>query len=82
MKSLWHDEWGGFQHPFNHNPHCIRILIGSVDILNCRDYDCWDFYTNPMSALHKYIWKSDGNENEKKEKISLSMTMYIHAKDK
>ena len=66
MKSLWHDEWGGFQHPFNHNPHCLRILIGSVDILNCRDYDCWDFYTNPMSALHKYIWKSDGNENEKK----------------
>ena len=59
----------------------MGILIGSVGVLNCKDYDCWDFYTNPMSALHKYIWKSDGNENgvRKRENISIYMTnkMYV-----
>ena len=24
---------GGFQNPYNHNPYCVRIFIGSVGIL-------------------------------------------------
>ena len=59
-----YDISGGFQNPYNHNPYCVGILIGSagifiwsvgiiiVGILNCRDYNCRDFDTNPIYRVH------------------------------
>ena len=41
---------GECQNPYNHNPYCVAILIGFLEILigqfrdfDCRNYDCRDF---------------------------------------